>query len=56
MVDRAQISAEMILILAALIAVAVMFIGGLDSFSRKASERFEKESERALQKEIDIGE
>lgn len=54
--NKAQISAELIIILAALLAVAVIFIGGLNSFSGKASERLEKESERAIQKQVDIGE
>lgn len=55
MEDDAQVSAELIIVLAALIAVAVVLIGGLDSFSSKASERFDKEAEMVLDQETDIG-
>ncbi len=55
MEDRAQISAELIIVLAALLAVAVIFIGSLDTFSRRARDRLRKEMDRALQSQIDIG-
>lgn len=54
--NRAQISAELIIVLAALIAIAVVLISGLDTFSRKAEDRFNQESERAIREQIGIGE
>lgn len=53
--DVAQISAELIIVLAALIAVALVLISGLEDFSDKAGERLEKESEWVIDEQMDIG-
>ena len=52
--DRAQISAELIVVLAALLAVAVVFISGLDSFAGEAEEVLRKEIERLFDYQIEI--
>lgn len=54
--DFAQISTELIIVLAALLAVAVMFISSLDTFSGRAEDRLRKEMNRCLREQIDIGE
>lgn len=54
--NYAQISAELIIVLAAILAVAVMFISSLDTFSSRAEDRLRKEMSRSLQEQIDIGE
>ncbi len=44
--NRAQISAELIVVMAALLAISVVLISGLDSFSGEAEEALMKEVER----------
>lgn len=53
--DRAQISAELIIVLAALLAVAVMFIGEINVFSRRASDRLRQAWEGAIREQTGIG-
>ncbi len=55
MEDDAQVSAELIIVLAALIAVALVLISGLESFSSEAGSRLDKEAEMVLDEETDIG-
>ncbi|GEM_PF-5371915 len=52
--NRAQISAELIIILAALLAVAVVLISGLDSFSEGAEELLDKEIDRLFRYQGEI--
>lgn len=54
--DKAQVSAELIIILAALLAIAIMFISGMDTFSGKAEDRFKQEADRVIREQVGIGE
>lgn len=52
--DRAQISAELIIVLAAVLAVSVILVSGLDSFAEEAEEVLRKEIERLFDYQIEI--
>ncbi len=52
--DRAQISAELIVVLAAVLAVSVILVSGLDSFAEEAEEVLRKEIDRLFDYQIEI--
>ncbi len=53
--EKAQVSAELIIVLAAVIAVALVLVTQLQNTAKTGSQKIDKETERVFNKIGDIG-